>query len=130
MASYKLIWIIKQGDTLLKTFTLYERATPQAAKVPINLTGASILIQIRSTVADDGGSTLLTFSTSNGRITTPTSDGKVIITFSDLTTLTGTGMPALDGAFFDIQVTFPGGQTRTFPGESIGLVKLSKEVTR
>jgi len=127
---YKLIWKIRQGDTLLKTITLSERATPQAAKVPIDLTGASILIQIRDGVADEGAPPLLVFSTSNGRILTPTDNGEVNIVFDDKSTATGTGMPALDLALFDIQVTFPGGEVRTFPGESNGLIQLVKEVTR
>lgn len=128
--TYKLIWKIRQGDTLIKSIGLFERATPQAAKVPIDLTGASIIIQIRDGVADEGAPVLIALSTSNGRILTPTNDGQVNIFFDDTTTVSGTGMPALDQALFDIQVTFPGGEIRTFPGESNGLIQLVKDVTR
>lgn len=127
---YKLVWKMRQGDWLRHTFTLKEKANPTAVAVPIDLTGAAILIQIRPTVADDGGSTILTLSTTNGRILTPGSDGKVNVSFDDGSVSTGTGNPALDQALFDIQVTFPSGQPRTFPAESNGLIQLIREVTR
>jgi hypothetical protein len=125
-----LVWTIRQGDTLRKTFTLYERASTGAPRVPINLTGAQMKIQIRPLVADLSATVLMELSTANGKIAAGASDGKVVVTQTDVSLSTGTGQPALSGAVFDIQITFAGGDIRTFPHDSNGKILLVKESTR
>lgn len=128
--SNRLVWKIRQGDTLRHSFTLKTKESEYSEPEPVDLTGASIRIQIKTDVADDSGTTLISLSTSGSTITTPGDDGKVNVVFTDRSTNTGTGQAALDGAVFDIEVTFPSGDVRTYPRTSIGTIRLIKEVSR
>jgi hypothetical protein len=124
---------ITQGDTISYGWTLKETTTTIAAATPIDLQGATILIEIRPRVAmhDAPAAAIMAFGTADGTVVVPTDDdGKVDVVFTDVTAATGTRNPALENCIFDIQVTFPDGTVQTFPKDGPrGEVAFTKDVT-
>ena len=129
----KLELPIVQGDTIRQTYTL-KTGTTVANAAAINLTGCTIRVQVRPNVADVDGTAdpLLEFTTVDGTISTPTTDGKVNLVWDDVTETTGTRNPALADAIFDIEVTYPDSTKVTYPPADSprGVVVFANEVTR
>lgn len=128
MAAGKYSFVIEQGSTV--DFEIQYR---DADSIPINLTGYSGKMQIRSDFADSnpityatlnstpsGDGTGLNFNGSNG--TLPLSSGSIGIYISAASSSAFT----FDTAYYDLELTSGSFVTRILEGR----VKLSKEVTR
>lgn len=128
MAAGKYHLIIEQGATLN-----LEIQYKDSAGTPVNLTGYSGKMQIRSDYADNSPTTYITlssslaadgtglnFSGSNG--TTPPTSGSIGIYISAASSSVFT----FDTARYDLEITSGGVVTRLLQGD----VKLQKEVTR
>jgi hypothetical protein len=128
MAAGKYHLIIEQGATLN-----LEIQYKDSAGAPVNLTGYSGKMQIRSDYADNNPTTYITlsssraldgtgldFSGSNG--TTPPTSGSIGIYISAVSSSVFT----FDTARYDLEITSGSVVTRLLQGD----VKLQKEVTR
>jgi hypothetical protein len=128
MAAGKYSFIIEQGSTLN-----FEVQYKDSTSTPINLSGYSGKMQIRSGFADSNPTTYITlssslaldgtglnFSGSNG--STPLSSGSIGIYIS----ATSSSAFIFDTAYYDLEITSGTVVTRLLEGQ----VKLSKEVTR
>lgn len=128
MAAGKYSFIIEQGSTLN-----FEIQYKDSTGTPINLTGYSGKMQIRSDYADNNPTTYITlssslandgtglnFSGSNG--TTPVSSGSVAIVIS----AASSSLFTFDNAKYDLELTNGNVVTRILEGN----IKLNKEVTR
>ena len=128
MAAGKYSFIIEQGSTLN-----FEIQYKDSTGTPINLTGYSGKMQIRSDYADNNPTTYITlssslandgtglnFSGSNG--TTPLSSGSVAIVIS----AASSSLFTFDNAKYDLELTNGNVVTRILEGN----IKLNKEVTR
>jgi hypothetical protein len=128
MAAGKYSFIIEQGSTLN-----FEVQYKDSINTPINLSGYSGKMQIRSGFADSNPTTYITlssslaldgtglnFSGSNG--STPLSSGSIGIYIS----ATSSSAFIFDTAYYDLEITSGTVVTRLLEGQ----VKLSKEVTR
>jgi hypothetical protein len=128
MAAGKYSFIIEQGSTLN-----FEVQYKDSINTPINLSGYSGKMQIRSGFADSNPTTYITlssslaldgtglnFSGSNG--STPLSSGSIGIYIS----AASSSAFIFDTAYYDLEITSGTVVTRLLEGQ----VKLSKEVTR
>jgi len=128
MAAGKYSFVIEQGSTLN-----FEVQYKDSNNTPIDLTGYSGKMQIRSDYADNSPSTYITlssslaadgtglnFSGSSG--TTPLSSGSIAIVISAVST----SLFTFNEAKYDLELTSGNVVTRILEGN----VKLSKEVTR
>jgi len=128
MAAGKYSFIIEQGSTLN-----FEVQYKDSTSTPINLSGYSGKMQIRSGFADSNPTTYITlssslapdgtglnFSGSNG--STPLSSGSIGIYISAASSSAFT----FDTAYYDLEITSGTVVTRLLEGQ----IKLSKEVTR
>ena len=128
MAAGKYSFVIEQGSTLN-----FEIQYKDSTGTPINLTGYSGKMQIRSDYADNNPTTYITlssslasdgtglnFSGSNG--STPLSSGSIAVIISAVSSSAFT----FDTAKYDLELTYGSTVTRILEGN----IKLSKEVTR
>lgn len=128
MAAGKYSFIIEQGSTLN-----FEVQYKDSTSTPVDLSGYSGKMQIRSGFADSNPTTYITlssslasdgtglnFSGSNG--STPLSSGSIGIYISAFSSSAFT----FDNAYYDLEITSGTTVTRLLEGQ----VKLSKEVTR
>ena len=128
MAAGKYSFIIEQGSTLN-----FEIQYKDSTSTPINLTGYSGKMQIRSDYADNNPTTYITlssslandgtglnFSGSNG--TTPLSSGSIGIIIS----AASSSLFTFNNAKYDLELTNGNVVTRILEGN----IKLNKEVTR
>ena len=128
MAAGKYSFVIEQGSTLN-----FEIQYKDSTGTPINLTGYSGKMQIRSDYADNNPTTYITlssslasdgtglnFSGSNG--STPLSSGSIAVIISAVSS----SLFTFDTAKYDLELTYGSTVTRILEGN----IKLSKEVTR
>lgn len=128
MAAGRYSFVIEQGSTLN-----FEIQYKDSTGAPIDLTGYSGKMQIRSDYADNNPTTYITlssslandgtglnFSGSSG--TKPLSSGSIAIVISAASSSAFT----FDNAKYDLELTYGTTVTRILEGN----VKLSKEVTR
>lgn len=128
MAAGKYSFVIEQGSTLN-----FEVQYKDSTNTPVDLSGYSGKMQIRSGFADSNPTTYITlssslasdgtglnFSGSNG--STPLSSGSIGIYIS----ATSSSAFTFDTAYYDLEITSGTVVTRLLEGQ----VKLSKEVTR
>jgi len=128
MAAGKYSFVIEQGSTLN-----FEIQYKDSTGTPIDLTGYSGKMQIRSDYADNNPTTYITlssslaadgtglnFSGSNG--STPLSSGSIAIVIS----ATSSSLFTFNTAKYDLELTYGSSVTRILEGN----IKLSKEVTR
>lgn len=128
MAAGKYSFVVEQGSTLN-----FEIQYKDSTGTPIDLTGYSGKMQIRSDYADNSPTTYITlssslaadgtglnFSGSNG--TTPLASGSIAIVIS----AASSSAFIFDDAKYDLELTYGTTVTRILEGN----VKLSKEVTR
>ncbi|NBW20449.1 MAG: hypothetical protein EBR82_72020 [Caulobacteraceae bacterium] len=112
---------IFQGATFSQTL-FYENGTPS---VPVNLTGYSAKMQIRS--KPESKAVILELSTSNGRITLGTSGDYSTGAINLFISATDTGnLSICDKAVYDLELTVGSVVTRILQGNVI----ISPQVTR
>ena len=110
--------VIEQGATYRHTLVWLE---PDES-TPINLTGCTAKMQIRSVVTSSA--IILELSTANSRLSIDGSLGKISLYVSDEDTAM---LEAIKGAVYDLEVYFPDGTvTRLCEGK----ISISAEVTR
>lgn len=119
MAAHKVPLKLDQGATY-DNFWLWKTG-PKGAEVPVNLTGAKAVADIRSEL--ESPDVLLTLTTENGRIFLGEEPGKIRIVISD----EDTAALSFDSATYDLFIEFADG-TRVRRME--GPVSLTKRVTR
>lgn len=117
MAAFRLSLTILQGETFSRPL-VWKAGAPA---VPVDLTGCTARMQVRSTVDND--TVLLELTTGNGRIALGGVDGTITLQ------LTAAETQALTwrNAVYDLEVVHPGGQVRRLVE---GAVKVKPEVTR
>lgn len=116
MAAAQYDFVIEQGTTFVKSFRWKDSNGD-----PINLTGYSALMHVRTSVTSD--TVLVEFSTANNRIQITPDEGKVDLVLSSTET------SAIDWkrGKYDLElVSSTGFVTRLL----FGLVTVSKEITR
>lgn len=117
MAAAKLKLTIEQGATFRKTLTWKTGATP----TPVNLTGCTARMQLRSEVASP--TVLLSLTTENGGIALGGTSGTIVL----LVSATATALITWAAAVYDLEVVFANGDVRRLV---YGPVTVSLEVTR
>ena len=116
MAAATYDFQIEQGATLLKPIVWKD-----SSGTPINLTGYTAKMQVRSSVTSP--TVLLELSTANNRLTINPSTGTVTMIFSATTTAAITWSRGK----YDLELTsYDGTVTRLLEGE----ITVSKEITR
>lgn len=119
MAAHKVPLKLDQGATY-DNFWIWKTG-PVGAEVPVVLTGAKAIAEIRPELESE--TVLLTLTTENGRIFLNEEPGKIRIVISD----EDTAALSFDGAVYDLFIEFADG-TRT--RRMAGSVSLTKRVTR
>lgn len=114
----KLKLTIYQGATFRKRLRW---TGPDKAKTPIDLTGCTARMQVRSDV--DSPTVLLTFTTENGGIALGGAAGTVDLLVSDA----DTSAIAWEGGVWDLEIVHPGGEVTRL---AEGTISVSPEVTR
>lgn len=117
MAAFKVRLTLLQGETYRKTLT-WKVGKPA---LPVDLTGCSARMQVRSTV--DSPVVLLALSTDDGRIVLGGPAGTVQLLLS----ATETAALAWRQAVYDIEIEWPDGTVRRL---AQGAIVVSPEVTR
>lgn len=112
---------ILQGATFSWSFTWKTAPDEDSAKTPVNLTGCTARMQIRSKV--ESPEVLLSLTTENGGIALGGTAGTIelLIDADDTAAITWTS------GVYDLEIVFPGGQVRRL---MYGSVVVSPEVTR
>ena len=112
---------ILQGATFSWSVAWKTAPDEDSAKTPVDLTGCTARMQIRSKV--ESPEVLLTLTTENGGIALGGTAGTIslLIDADDTTALTWTS------GVYDLEIVFPGGQVRRL---MYGSVVVSPEVTR
>lgn len=117
MAATKLKLQIEQGATFAKLLTWKNKATG----VPVDLTGATARMHIRSTLK--AATPLLVLTTENNRILLGGNTGTITLELSAEITA---GISWLNGVY-DLEIVFPSGVVRRLVQ---GGITVSQEVTR
>lgn len=117
MAATKLKLQIEQGADFTRVLTWKNKATGE----PVNLTGATARMHIRSTIK--AASPLLVLTTENNRILLGGTAGTITLDLSEQVT---SGLTWLSGVY-DLEIVFPNGRVRRLIQ---GSVTVSQEVTR
>lgn len=107
---------IEQGATFTSLMTWY---TDDTRETPVNLTGYTAKMQIRSRIGDE--TVLLELSTENGRITLGGVAGTILLTIS----ATDTEDLTFEQGVYDLELIDDGTVTRLLQG----VVQIQKEVT-
>lgn len=109
---------IEQGATY--RHVLYWKEPDQTT--PINITGCSAKMQVRSAITS--AIVIIELSTTNGRITITGPEGKIELYIADEDT---TLLEPIIGALYDLEIYHPNGETtRLIQGK----ISISAEVTR
>lgn len=117
MAAFRLSLTILQGETFSRPL-VWKAGAPA---VPVDLTGCTARMQVRSQV--DSPDVLLELTTANGRIEIDALAGTLTLKLSAAETAALTWRNAV----YDLEVVHPGGQVRRL---AEGQVKVKPEVTR
>jgi hypothetical protein len=116
-------FVCEQGQTFRRVLKLTQRADPadlDSPKVPINLTGFQVAMQVRKDFVDP--SVLIELTTDNGRISVSGVEGLILLELSaaETQTLTRSGV-------YDLEIIAPNeDETRIIQGE----FRLNLGVTR